>query len=144
MIKARKNTQRKRKGELGGYVALSLVSTIAFIMLIVSVSVAGRVVGVGTNVGYYESFHAARAVALSCVSIAREKVIEGSLESSGAEIVWFLDSLERGSCEVTITETVVGFNLHVVGRAGGQLEVAVTLGTQIDTQTGQVTSMSFL
>lgn len=141
MKKAIKNTQER---ESGGYVALSLVSTIAFIMLIVSVSIAGRVVGAGTDVGSYESFHAARAVALSCVSIAREKVIEGSLESSGVEIVWFLDALEQGSCGVTITETVAGFNLQVVGRAGGQREVSVALVVHIEKQTGRVTNVSFL
>jgi hypothetical protein len=134
-------THARRKG---GYIALGLVSTISLVMLVVSVSIARRIVDVALDVGSSESLRAAQTVALSCVSIAREKVKEGGFENAEANVAWQLRSFEQGSCQVTVLETVSGFTVRIVAQAGGNTSASASLSVDIEKASGRVQTLSFL
>lgn len=140
----KKITQRKLSGvrSRGGYVALSLVSIVSLIMLIISVSVGSRVVDTAADVGDYESFRATRAVALACVSIVREKVVEGSLESVN-DALWQL-GYEKGVCQVAISETFSGLSVRIVGFVAGIPSMSVGLSATIEMNTGRLLALTFL
>lgn len=124
-----------------GYIALSLVSIVSLIMLIVSVSIAGRVVETAADVGNYESLRTARVVALSCVSIAQERVVEGSLEAVNG-VLWQV-GYEQGTCQVDTTETLLGYAVRIVSRVD-DASMSAALSASVEKDTGRVVALNFL
>ena len=59
-----------------GYVALSTVSTLSFVMLVLAVGISQVTIFSGEQVTQYERSRDSRMALLSCISIVRAKIVE--------------------------------------------------------------------
>lgn len=96
-----------------GYVALGIVSTVSLLMLLIVIDIGQQSNRVRSQVSLYEDWLTSESLILSCVSIARQKIINGDglAEIKGVDKIW---KLRSGDCEIKfLNETSFTLELQI-------------------------------